>query len=57
MEWYAVVMIVLLAVSSGAQIATIGRRRDPITPGLALAGLVTNGLFIWAIVTLSNSAC
>lgn len=54
MPWYAIVMIAVLALSSGVTLARVNEPREPITPGVALAALVGNGLFIWAITVLAS---
>lgn len=54
MPWYAILIIAVLAMSSGTVLASIDRPRKPITPNLALATLVANGLMIWGVVALAT---
>ena len=54
---YAVALIALYGLTAGATVASIGKHREPITPGVALVSLIVSGLAIWAIVALSNAAC
>jgi hypothetical protein len=48
--WYIWAVVAVTVLSSLAQIAMIGRPRDPITPGVAIVSLIINGLCIWAIL-------
>ena len=50
MPWYIWVVIGVYVVSSLATVLIIDKPRARITPGVALATLVVNGLMLWAII-------
>jgi hypothetical protein len=54
MTWYAWTIIATLVLGAGIQIATIGRPREPLTPGVVLVTTVLNGLIVWGIITLAT---
>jgi hypothetical protein len=53
MPWYAWGMVVWAALGSLLSIAFIGRPRDPITPGAAVASVLVAALYIWGIISLA----
>lgn len=54
MPWYAWVLVALFALEALGRVALIDQPRQPITAGGAIAGLVLNGLLIWAVVSLAG---
>jgi hypothetical protein len=50
LTWPKIVLICLYAFSLLATIATIGRKREPITPGSAAFSTITIGLMVWLVV-------
>ena len=52
MAWQQWALVALIAASTLSVVGSIGRPREPLTPGVAVAVLVTNVLMIWAVVTI-----
>lgn len=54
MPWYGYTMIGLHIFGAAASVLLIDKPREPITPAVALATLVTAALMIWGTVSLAN---
>jgi len=54
--WYAWAMVVVLVLGAAATISAIGRPREPLTPGLALAVCASHAMLVWGIVSLAAHA-
>jgi hypothetical protein len=55
MIWYAWVMVGLYALAALVTVAIVDQPRKPITRDVAVLTLVTNSLYIWAIVNLATN--
>lgn len=53
MTWYAWMIVAALAAGAILSVLSVGRPREPLTPGVVAAVVVTDGLMIWAIVALA----
>jgi len=49
MTWFAWTLVGWLTLGVVASIAVIGKPRQPVTPGLAVATLVINGFLVWGV--------
>lgn len=54
MVWFAWVLVAVCALNAAANVLYIGKDREPITPGNALAICVVNGLIAWAVIALAT---
>lgn len=54
MPWYAWLVTALVGVSTLVTIGSVGKPRKPTTPGIAVAVVVVNGLFVWGVVALGT---
>lgn len=54
MTWFGWFLIGYWAANALGSIALIGHRRDPITPGVAVALVILYGLLAWGVATVST---
>lgn len=52
MNWQQVVLITAFALGAIVNVAMVGKRREPTTPGVAAVGLITTSFYIWLVVSL-----
>lgn len=54
MTWFGVVFVCLMGLSTVLSIHSVGRPREPLTPGAAVAILIINGLLTWGAITVGT---
>lgn len=54
MTWFGLILTVLFVISTGLNILLIGKRREPITPSVALGLTIGNTLLIAGILTVGT---
>lgn len=55
MTWYAWAIVAVYVAAALATVNSIGQPRRPMTPGIAAAVLLVNGLIVWGVVSLASA--
>lgn len=54
MTWFGWILVSLTVLSTLVTVSQVGRYPTPITPGIAVAVVVTNAFIIWGAVTVGT---
>lgn len=54
MNWIAWSLVSYIGISALLTVAAVGRKREPLTAGVAVLSVVFAGLIIWGIVALAT---